>query len=314
VQGEARQLQRWLAIIRERAAYRQAVAADRFCNGIGAGCHSLFDRAHTAYVFLQLSLGMPVGFRDWLGGLLEVMILAQLVWDLRQHALHGQADRPLPIGNHRIDRHRESGRDLTQEVSEVGFAGPAKAAGEQDFTRKTITQDPQHILLRMGVQSVDRQDDVPLLREPLLQTGVIGQAQGNQFLVAGQQVSDGPRGDGDVLVLQRLMNFRDRAVLAVAQTSDVGNHVEAELAMRQGPRTLFLGTVGLMVARTGRIGAADDRHGQAANILKGGDGALGLIKVPQAAAAGRTLLAHGAQAQRSRDRRAFGSTSHWSPS
>ncbi len=152
-----------------------------------------------------------------------------------------------------------------------------------------------------------------LLRQAVLETGLVSEAQGEQFFVALQQIGDGARRDGDVEVVEGLVDLRDGAMLAVAQGADVGNHIETKLAMWQCPSALFLRTNGQMVARTGRIGTAHDGDAQASDILKGGDGALGLVEAPQAAVAGRTLLALGEQAQRSSDRRAFGTAGHDQP-
>jgi hypothetical protein len=223
---------------------------------------------------------MPIGFGDWLGGLLEVMILAQLVGDSRQHALHCQADWSLGIRDHCQDWDRQRLLDLAEQLSKIGLASTVEAAGKQHFPREAIAQNPQDILILGGSQPVKCQDDMALLRETLFKVGVIGKAQGEQFLVAFQEMSDGARSDGNVLVLQCLVDLRDRAVLAVAQGADEGNDIQTELAMRQCPSTLFLGTVGMMVARTGRVGAVQDSQGQAADILNRGDCALGLVEVP----------------------------------
>ncbi len=152
-----------------------------------------------------------------------------------------------------------------------------------------------------------------LLREAVPQTGLVSEAQGKQLFVALQEIGDGARSDGDVQVLEDLVDLRDTAMLAVAQGADTGNHIEAELAMRQGPATFFLRTIGQMVTRTGRVGAAQDRHAEARDILKGGDSALGLVEVPQAAAASSTLLAQREQAHRAGNRRAFGTAGYDDP-
>ena len=68
-----------------------------------------------------------------------------------------------------------------------------------------------------------------------------------------------------------------------------------------------------MVARTGRVWAAHDGHGEAADIAEGRDGTLGLVEVPQATTTGRTLPALGEQAQHARDRRAFGAAGYDDP-
>ncbi len=78
---------------------------------------------------------MPIRFGDWLRRFLKVMVLAQLVRDVGQDTLYRQADWPLRIGDHRADRHRERLLHLTQQLSEISFAGAVEAACQQDFTR-----------------------------------------------------------------------------------------------------------------------------------------------------------------------------------
>ena len=114
-------------------------------------------------------------------------------------------------------------------------------------------------------------------------------------------------------VLECLGDLRDRAMLTVAEGANEGNHIQTKLAMRQSPGALFLGTNRLMVVCTGRVGAAHDGDGQAGDILKGGDGALGLVEVPQAATTGRTLSTDGQQADSFCDWWAFRSACHNHP-
>lgn len=80
------------------------------------------------------------------------------------------------------------------------MACTVKAAGEQDFPRETIAQHPEHILILVRLEPVKCQNDVALLCESLVEAGVVGQAQGQEFLVAGEQISDSARSDGNVQV------------------------------------------------------------------------------------------------------------------
>ncbi len=159
---------------------------------------------------------MAIGLGDGRGSFFEIVDLAQLVSNTRQDLLHGQADWTLRIRDDGMDRHRESILDLAQHVSEVLLASAVKTAGEQDFTREGITQDPEHILGFEGLEPINGQDDMPLLREAVPQTGLVRETQGEQFFVALQQIGDGARRDDDVEVLEGLVDFRDRAMLAVA--------------------------------------------------------------------------------------------------
>src|SRR5512141_2983564 len=97
-----------------------------------------------------------------------------------------------------------------------------------------------------------------LLLEGVLEPGLVSEVQCKHLFVALKQVGDGARSNSDAAFTQCLMDFRDAAMLAVAQRANQGNHVEAELAMRQRPGTLFLGPNGQTVARAAWIVAAAD--------------------------------------------------------
>ena len=107
MQRKARQLQRRLAVVGQRAAHRQAVAPHRRRHGVGAGGDAALHLTHAAHLALELGLGMVVGRDNRLGGFLEIMKLAQLVGDRRHDLLHGQANRPLGVGQDGQDRHRQ---------------------------------------------------------------------------------------------------------------------------------------------------------------------------------------------------------------
>jgi hypothetical protein len=247
VHREARQLHGRLAIIRERRAHCQTVAADRGGRCVLAFGHLALDLSNAARVFLEFSLGMPIGFDDRLGSFFEIVELAELVRNVGQGALDCQADRPLGIRGHCQDRNRECLLDLTQEVSQVLLTRTGEAAGEQHFTRECITQHPQHILGFEGLQTVDGQDDVALLREAVREPGLVSEAQREQLFVALQQIGDGAWSDGDMQVVECLVDLGDAPMLTVAQGADMGNHIQAELGMWESPGTLFLGANRLMV-------------------------------------------------------------------
>ncbi len=127
------QLQRWLALVRERAAHRQTVAAN--CDGflILTLGYVPFDLAHAFDILLEFCLGMMISFGDWLGRLFEIVELAQLVRNVGQDLLHRQADRTLRIRDDTMDRYRQRLLDRAQQVGQVGLAGTVEAAGQQDF-------------------------------------------------------------------------------------------------------------------------------------------------------------------------------------
>ncbi len=203
--------------------------------------------------------------------------------DTRQDLLHGQADWALGIRNDTLDWHGEGFLDLAQQVGQVVLSTTVETAGKQDLTRKCVAQQPEHIMGFERLETVESQDDVTLLLEDSLEAGLVSQTQSEQFFVALKQIGDSALGDGNMALLERPMNFRDGAMLAVAERADESDDVKAELAVWQGPGTFLFGTNGLAVTAAGRIVAAADAHGQSSDMLKGGDGARGVVASPEGA-------------------------------
>jgi hypothetical protein len=99
-----------------------------------------------------------------------------------------------------------------------------------------------------GLETVQSQDDVTLLGDDVLETGLVGEVQSEQFFVAFEQVGDGALGDGNSALLEGAMDFGNGAMLAVAQHADESDDVKAELAVGQGPATFLFRADGLAVA------------------------------------------------------------------
>jgi hypothetical protein len=102
-----------------------------------------------------------------------------------------------------------------------------------------------------------------------MQTFAVGRGQGAEFVVAVQQVADRAQGDGNAFASQFLVDLRDAAVLGVAEASDQGQDVEAELVVRQGEEGLGFRTVGAVVAGTVGVGARANAQGEASDRLSG---------------------------------------------
>jgi hypothetical protein len=211
-----------------------------------------------------------------------------LVRDVGQDLLHGQPDWALHIRHDAVDRHRQGGLDLAQQISEVVLAGTVEAARQQDFAGERVAHDPQHILRLEGLEPVDGQDDMALFRETVREAGLVGEAQGEQLFVAFQQRGDGARGDGDLTLAQRPMDFGDAAMLTEAQGADQRDDVKPEFAVRQGPGAFLFRAHRLPMARAGWIVTATDAQGEAADLLEGGNGARSVVARPECATTSRT--------------------------
>ncbi len=137
-------------------------------------------------------------------------------------------------------------------------------------------------------QPINSQNDVALLLQALLEARLVGEAQGNQLFVALQEVENGPGSNGNLALLQVAIELWDAAVVPVAQRAEMSDHVKAKLAMRQGPSAFFLGAIGVLRARAVRIVTLNDGQSEAADALKGGNGAAGRGGHPQGAVASGT--------------------------
>jgi hypothetical protein len=279
----SRKDQRRLTLVRECAAYCQAIASNTLGFLILTLGHAPFNLAHASCIFLELRLGVVVGLDNRLGSFLEIVELAQLVRNTRQDLLHGQADRALGVRNNTFDWHRHSLLDLAQQLGQVLGSSTVERAGKQDLARESVAQHPEDILGLEGLEAVQSQDDVALLLEELLEASLVGEAQSEQFFVAFEQVGDSALGDSNVALLERAMDFGDGAMLAVAQHTDESDDVKAELAVGECPGAFLLRTNGLAVTRAGWIVAAADAEGQAGDMLKSGDGARGVVASPEGA-------------------------------
>src|SRR5260370_14751979 len=108
-----------MAIIGQRATYRQAVAA--LCIDLLPlpSFQYPLNRPNPAHQLFQFSLGMPIRLEDWPGGFIQIVIVTQLMWHIGETAGHCLADGLLPIRNHPANRHRQGLVDLIQEGGEV---------------------------------------------------------------------------------------------------------------------------------------------------------------------------------------------------
>jgi hypothetical protein len=87
--------------------------------------------------------------------------------DLRQHQRHRGADRLLAVGDHAADRHRQRLLDLAQQRRQVALRPTQEAARQEHLPRKAVAQHPQHLMPHIGLEAIERENDVPLPGEAL---------------------------------------------------------------------------------------------------------------------------------------------------
>jgi hypothetical protein len=123
----------------------------------------------------------------------------------------------LAVGDDGGDGDRQGAPDLAQQGGQVLLPGGQQAAGQQDLARQAIAQHPEHLVADVGLQAIDGQDDPALFRQQALEPGVAGQGDGQQLVVAAQQVADGALGDGQAAAREAAVDLGGGAVLGVAQ-------------------------------------------------------------------------------------------------
>jgi len=77
-----------------------------------------------------------------------------------------------------------------------------------------------------------------------------------------------------------LIDFRQTAVLGVAQGAHPGDDIEAQLVLGQGEPSLFFGTVGAVKLWTGTGEIAPNLHSEMHHLFQSGDGAIVMISRP----------------------------------
>jgi hypothetical protein len=97
---ESPRLERGLAAIGERASNRRTVPADDLGRRVGAVLHLPLDRAYPAHPLAQFLLRVPIGLPNRPTGFSQIMKLAELMPDPRQHSGHRLSDGLLAIADH----------------------------------------------------------------------------------------------------------------------------------------------------------------------------------------------------------------------
>ena len=138
----------------------------------------------------------------------------------------------------------------------------------------------------VGLQPVDGQDHAARGGRHAPEPLGVGEREGEQLIVAVQQVGDGAEAGRYATADQLGMDLGDTAVPGMAQGADQGDDVEAELVLRQGEAPLRLGAQGDGVAGAVRLAAAPDLEPEADRTAQGRDRPPGLVGRPERCPAG----------------------------
>src|SRR5205823_7569315 len=150
-----------------------------------------------------------------------------------------------------------------------------------DLAAEAIPEDPEDLMADIGLHAIDRQDDAALDAGHVPEAFGIGQGQGEQLIIAVQQVGDTPLADGHSSAGQLPIDLGDTAMVGVAERADGGHDVESELALGQCDPTLRLGPHRSAAARTVGGAAAPDLDRQPEGAAESDDGAVVGIGSPE---------------------------------
>ena len=117
------------------------------------------------------------------------------------------------------------------------------------------------------METIQRQDDPALSLGDPLQARSIGEREGEQFVIAFEEMRDRPWGDRHPTGAQVLVDFRQAAVLCVAQRANPGNDIEAKLMLGQGEASLCLRSVGTAKLWTGPVETAPNLQGEMHHVV-----------------------------------------------
>lgn len=177
------------------------------------------------------------------------MELTQLVRHGGEDLGHRLANRVLTVRHDSLNRHRTGLTNLLEQRRQILLTRREQALGQQDLTRETITQDPQHLMADIGLQTIQGQHDAALSFQDLPQSSVVREHDGAEFVVAIEEIGDRAFGDRDVSIDEMGADLGDGAMLAVAKLADEGDDIQSEFVTRQREGTLGFGPVGYLEGR-----------------------------------------------------------------
>ena len=256
---------------------------------------------------------MTICLEDRLCRFAQVVKLAELVRDTRKHRCHGRPNRLLPVRNDATNRHWQSLFDFPQQRHEIPLRCTQEAARKQHLPGEAITNHPEHFVAAVRLETVECQDHLALCGEECPEPLVVGETEGDEFLVALDKVGDRAFRERNATGEQVLVDFGHTAMLGIAEFADERNDIEAEFAMREGPGTFFLGSIGLMKAGATWSNAATYVERQAVDSRQHGNGALPVVDSPERSIAVGTAPTYWLKQLLMRGGRATGTACHNTP-
>ncbi|GHO55752.1 hypothetical protein KSB_42270 [Ktedonobacter robiniae] len=82
------------------------------------------------------------------------------------------------------------------------------------------------------LQAIESQDHLPLFLQSGFDPLLIGDTQSDQFFIAMHQIGHAALSDTHSACLERLVDFRDRAMFSKAPLTDQGDDLQTKFPMR----------------------------------------------------------------------------------
>src|SRR6266487_16060 len=244
-------------------------------------------------MLLQWGFGMPIGFVEGSNGIFEIVKLTELRRYLGEDKSNSTANRFFAIGDDAFDRHSklfEQFLDCFEQSSQIALRLTEQRTGQQYLLREAVTQHPEHLVAYIWLQSIECQDNVPLL----LQTGrdplVVSDAQGHKFFRALHQIGHTALCKAHATCQENLIHLRHTALFAKTPLTDQGNHSPAKFAVGQRPASFFFWSIGVVITRTGGLNTLTHHEGQFPQTRERGHRAVAVMGHPQGLTTLLTLL------------------------
>jgi hypothetical protein len=151
-----------------------------------------FNGAYPADTFFACFLGMAVGVIPRLRCLAEIMEVTQVVWHIGEHLRDGTAEGELAVRHEADNRHLHVLTHGPEQDGEVRLGRRHQAAGQEDFPGEAVSEAPQHLMADVRLEAIEGQTAPALGLGNALQTGGIREGEGEQFVVALEQMHDCP--------------------------------------------------------------------------------------------------------------------------
>ena len=267
VQTQTGGTQGWTSVIGQRTAHRQAIPSYRLGLRISPPLDRSFQRTHSAYLFLELFLGVPIRLKERPCCLAQVVELTELMGHACQCG-DGVPDGMLPVGDDSRDGRRKHAAGLPQQRCQIVSRTAEQAARQERLAREAIAQHPEHLMAHIRLQPpINGQDHPPLCLHPRHPPRGIDQMHRKEFLLPIQEMGHGAFGDAHTAVAQMAMDLGDAAMVGIAQASHQGHDIQAKGAAWQRPAASLFRAIRLVLERAGHRLATPHHQRQACDIL-----------------------------------------------